>query len=387
MLRARLDEAEGTLRAIRSGEVDALVVASDDGPRVYTLEGAEHSYRVLIESMSEGALILSADAMIIYANRRFGRMLRRPLTRLTGHSFRDLLSESDRKTLRSHMSRASKSAHTLQVLFHVTSGLQLPAQISIARLASNGSGGPAFSMVVTDLTDALTSERALRSLSRRLLQAQEDDRKRLADDLHDRATQGLSALLIRLQLLARNLPPRAKALQRELAEISDQVGKTAETVEGISRTLRPSVLNVLGLVPAARAAIGEFIARTGLHTTLTTPPGPLPLSSQSKLVLYRVLEETLSNVEMHAHATTVTVRLMQRPTFVALVVRDDGEGFNQAHRRAGGREKQGIGLIGLRERAAFVGGTLTVTSAPGAGTRVEARIPILRLSPHRQRGR
>src|SRR5688572_15928487 len=204
-LRARLDEAEETLRAIRSGGVDALVVAGQEGPRVFTLEGAEHAYRVLIESMNEGALMLSAGALILYANRRFARMLKRPLARVIGHSFLRFLSMADQEALRPVLQRTAKPAATVQVLLRATGRVQIPAQISIRRLARTGSDGATLSMVVTDMTEARRSERTLRSLSHSLLRAQEADRRRLAVELHDRASQRLGVLLLLLRLLSSNL--------------------------------------------------------------------------------------------------------------------------------------------------------------------------------------
>jgi signal transduction histidine kinase len=262
------------------------------------------------------------------------------------------------------------------VLLHATDNVQIPAQISVRRPAKNGSGSAAVSMVVTDMTEARRSERMLRSLSHSLLQAQEADRRRLAVELHDRASQNLGALLIRLRLLAGNLPARAKALRGEVAEISELVGKTADVVEDISRNLRPSVLEILGLVPALRVAIAEFVKRTGLAVTLACARLPARLSAEGELVLYRILEEALKNVGKHADARNVTVNLRQKGAVFELVIRDDGVGFHSDHPRARRKKKEGMGLIGLRERAAYVGGALRIKSTRRAGTEIEACIPL-----------
>lgn len=149
-LRARLADAEETLRAIRSGEVDAVVVAGKHGPQVFTLQGAEHAYRVLIESMNEGALTLTADKMILYANQRFARMVKCPLEQVMGSSFRRFLSAEDRATLRALLKRADKSGSKIQVLLIAGDGSQMPAQISIRPLARNGFNRATIGMVVTD---------------------------------------------------------------------------------------------------------------------------------------------------------------------------------------------------------------------------------------------
>src|SRR5438093_7317051 len=127
-LRARLVAAEETLRAIRSGEVDAVVVAGKQGPQVFTLEGTEHAYRVLIESMNEGALTLTADKTILYANLCFARLVKCPLEQVAGSSFRRFLSAEDRATLRPLMKRVPKSGAKIQVLLHAGDGSRMPVQ-------------------------------------------------------------------------------------------------------------------------------------------------------------------------------------------------------------------------------------------------------------------
>jgi len=375
-LRARLDQAESTLHAIRSGGVDALVVTTHGGPRIYTLEGAEHTYRLLIESMNEGALMLSADTVILYSNRRFARMIKRPLARVTGHLLREFLLETDQEALSPLLKRGTQSTSTVQVLLVATDREQIPAQISVRRLGRNGADGPVFCVVVTDMTEARRNERLLRGLSQALLQAQEDDRGRLAVELHDRASQNLGAVLMRLHSLAGRLPQSPKSLKGEVAAIGELVGGTADVVEEISRNLRPSVLEILGLVPALRAVIGAFVKRTGLDVSLECAGVPERLSAEAELVLYRILEEALRNVEKHAGARNATVHLRQRGASVELVIGDDGIGFDSARPTAGTRGKDGVGLIGLRERAASVGGSLRIKSTRGAGTVIEAHLPL-----------
>src|SRR5207245_7682805 len=121
-LRARLAEAEETLRAIRSGEVDAVVVVGKDGPQIFTLEGAEHAYRVLIESMNEGALTLTAKGLILYANQGFARMVKRPLEQVLGSSFHRLLSAADQAALRPLLKRTAESGSKIQALLHAGGG-------------------------------------------------------------------------------------------------------------------------------------------------------------------------------------------------------------------------------------------------------------------------
>jgi PAS domain S-box-containing protein len=374
-LTTRLADAEEALRAIRTGEVDALVVAGKNGSQVFTLQGAEHEYRVLIESMNEGALTLTADKTILYANQCFARMVKCPLEQVTGTSFRRFLSEEDRATLRPLMKRPGKSGSKIQVSLRAGNGSQMPAQISIRPLARNGANRATVSMVVTDLTAARRNEEMLRALTRRLVQAQEAERGRVALELHDHITQLLCAVLVRSQALADKLSARDGPSKREAIKLREMLGQTAEEVERISRNLRPSVLDELGLVFVLRDTSAEFTERTGVSVKLACAPLAARLSADTELTLFRIFQEVLKNVERHASARHVTVHLTQTGNFVQMAVHDDGIGFDPAHYPARRNGKGGLGLLGMRERAAYVGGALKVKSVGRAGTEIEVRIP------------
>jgi len=380
-LRARLLEAKETLRVIQSGGVDALVVAGKHGPRVYTLEGADHAYRVLIESMSEGALTLTAGAVILYANQRFAKMLKRPLERIMGSPFQRLVSAEDRAALRALLKRRGTSDSRLQVSLQVSDGTRKPAQISIRPLSQNGSRGARLGMVVTDMTETVRSQEMLRVLSHRLVQAQESERGRVAFELTDNITQSLVVILFRLQKLVDKMPADAWPSRGEVVMLSEQLSGIAQEVELLSRSLRPSVLRNLGLVAAMRASSEEWEQRTGVPVKLAlTKLNPLP-PPEIKLALYRIFEEALRNVEKHARARLVTVRLTQQGAFAQLAIKDDGIGFDPDHLRAKRKGADGLGLPRMRERAGFMGAALTIKSAPHAGTEVKVRISLPQERP------
>ena len=374
-LRARLADAEETLRAIRRGEVDAVVVAGKQGPQVFTLRGAEHAYRVLIESMNEGALTLTTDAVILYANQRFTQMVQLPLERVMGRSFRHFLSTEDRATLRPLLKRTDQSGSKIQVRLKAADGSQMPVQISIRSLAKNGFNRAAIGLVVTDMTEARRNEEMLRALTHRVVQVQEAERGRVALELHDNITQLLCGTLFRCQALEEKLSARHRPLKREAGRLRQMLSRTAEEVERISRNLRPSVLHQLGLVAALRAASTEFADRTGVSVKLACARLTARLPADAELTLYRILQEALRNVEQHARARHVTVRLRLR-TFVQLAINDDGIGFDPDHHPARRSGPGGLGLLGMRERATYVGGVLQVKSQRGAGTKIEVRIPL-----------
>jgi PAS domain S-box-containing protein len=375
-LATRLADVEETLRAIRGGEVDAVVVAGKGGSQVFTLQGAEHAYRVLIESMNEGALTLKTDKMILYANQCFARMVKCPLEQVTGTSFRRFLSAEDRATLRRLMKRVTKSGAKIQVFLHAGDGSQLPVQISIRPLAGKGINRAAIGMVVTDMTAARRNEQLLRALTHRVVQVQETERGRVALELHDHITQLLCAVLVRSQVLADGLSSRDGPSKRAAMKLREMLGQTAEEVERISRALRPSVLDELGLDAVMRDTSTEFAERTGVTVKLACVQLSARLPADTELSLYRILQEALRNVEQHARARHVTVCLTQQGKFVQLAINDDGIGFDPDHQRTRRKGNGSLGLLSMRERAAYMGGDLKVKSARRAGTEIEVRIPL-----------
>ncbi len=375
-LRAHLAEAQETLRAILSGEADAVVVAGKQGNQVFTLEGAGHAYRVLIESMNEGALTLTADKTILYANQCFAGMVKCPLEQLIGSSLRRFLSDEDRATLRPLMKLARKSGCKIQVFLNASDGSQIPVQISIRPLAKNGFPTANFGMVVTDMTEARRTEELLRALTHRVVQVQEAERRRVALELHDNITQLLCAILVRCHTLADTLSASDAPARGEAVKLRELLGHAAGEVERISRNLRPSVLHDLGLVEVLRDATTEFTARTGVALKLDCPPLTKRLPAGTELTLYRILQEALKNVAKHARARNVTVCLRRQGAFIQLVIQDDGIGFDPDHYPAGRKGKGGLGLLSMRERAVYVGGSLKIKSTRRAGTEIEVRIPL-----------
>ena len=208
-------------------------------------------------------------------------------------------------------------------------------------------------------------EQERRESGRAVLRAQEVERSRIAQDLHDEVNQALTAILLRLSATISDAPP---ALQEELRETQALSTQAMEELLTLARTLRPTALDDHGLVPALASQVANFGERTGIKTTFHRH-GDLPeLSDEEQLVLYRVTQESLSNVVQHSGASTVRVELSSVGRTV-LRVRDDGCGFKIANGRGSSRNR--LGVSGMRERALLVGGRLNVFSAPGEGTTIE----------------
>jgi signal transduction histidine kinase len=225
------------------------------------------------------------------------------------------------------------------------------------------------------MTEARRNEEMLRALTHRVVRAQEIERRRVALELHDNITQYLCAGLLHSQALADGLLARDEPVRREAMKLCEIFGKAAEEVERVSRNLRPNVLDQLGLIAALRATSSEFAHRTGVSVKLACAQLTARLPADTELTLYHILQEALRNVEKHARARHVTVRLRQRP-FVQLAIIDDGIGFDPDRYAARRQERGGLGLLSMRERASYVGGAFTIKSVRGTGTKIEVLVPL-----------
>jgi two-component system sensor histidine kinase UhpB len=205
-------------------------------------------------------------------------------------------------------------------------------------------------------------EHERRESGRAVLRAQEVERSRIAQDLHDEVNQALTAILLRLSATIQTAPP---GLQEELRESQALVTQAMEELLHLARQLRPTALDDHGLVPALASQVANFGDRTGIRANFRRHGAVPKLSDEEQLVIYRVTQESLSNVAQHAGARHVDVEL----SFVGrtvLRVRDDGEGF-----RVNGSGRTRLGVSGMRERALLVGGHLSIFSEPGDGTTIE----------------
>jgi two-component system sensor histidine kinase UhpB len=236
--------------------------------------------------------------------------------------------------------------------------------------------------IATDITDRRRAEQDLKmyadqlqSLSRRLVEAQENYRRELSRELHDRVGQNLTALNINLDIVLNSLPTSLKpTLGLRLTDSLALVHSTADAVEDVMSELRPPMLDDYGLTAALQWLSKEFTHRTGIGVALRDSGQLERMASATEIALYRIAQEALTNIAKYAQAKHVDVIVTDSPESLSLTVIDDGIGFDSAgmDRLA---TKAGWGIIGMRERAQAVGGTLTVESAPDKGTRVIVILP------------
>ncbi len=206
-----------------------------------------------------------------------------------------------------------------------------------------------------------------RQAGKLVIRAQEEERRRVARDLHDEVNQALTAILLRLEALSHDVPAEQFDEVVELKAIATQA---MDELLALARQLRPTVLDDHGLLPALQAQVRGFEESTGVPASLVASGDPAALDDEKQTAVYRVAQEALSNVGRHGAAHLVELELTTSGPAVELHIRDDGRGFDPVAAR-----QSGFGLEGMAERARLIGGELDLRSAPGAGTEITLRVP------------
>jgi PAS domain S-box-containing protein len=223
----------------------------------------------------------------------------------------------------------------------------------------------------------------LRRLSHQILQAQEEERKRISRELHDKIAQALVSVNFHLEELTRGREGKPGSLRKKIARTQHLVQKSMGVVHLFARELRPPALDDLGLIPALHGLLKEFTKRTGIPAKLSAFAAIERLNIDKRTVLYRVAHEALNNVGRHARASRVEVSLEKLPESISMKIKDDGKSFDVESVLHANRGRR-LGLLGMRERLEMVGGNFVVQSAPGKGTVVWARFPAGKARALRQ---
>ena len=230
--------------------------------------------------------------------------------------------------------------------------------------------------MILDIDKRKKAEDANKHLARRLLCAQEEERIRIARDLHDELGQDLSTLQFSLNKLKTSLPNVCDTQKRMIDNIASSIEKTGDKVRKISSDLRPSMLDHLGLIIALESYIFSFMEHNPLTRVDFQVMGyKKRLKAEVEIVLYRVTQEALNNIRRHAGASTVKIMLTLTYPQVILIIGDNGTGFSQ-NQNSGNNGGNAIGILGMKERIDSLGGMFTLHSALGKGTTIRAEIPV-----------
>jgi signal transduction histidine kinase len=234
------------------------------------------------------------------------------------------------------------------------------------------------------LAQSRLMQEQLRMLSRQLLLAQEEERKKISRELHDVIAQTLTSINVQLTTLKNKSSLSTKGLERSIARTQRLVLHSVNIVHQFARELRPTVLDDLGLVAALHTFMKQFGAQTGIRVHLSAFAAVKHVNSDIRTVLYRIAQEALNNVARHAQATQADVSIQKLNRTVIMTITDNGKGFQKENLLHANKRKR-LGLLGMRERVEMVGGKLTVTSTPGNGTSLRAQVPLIGQRPVKKR--
>jgi signal transduction histidine kinase len=219
------------------------------------------------------------------------------------------------------------------------------------------------------------SHQRLRNLSAHLQTVREEERKGLAREIHDELGQALTLLKLHLSLLRTDLPPQSMEADTKIGNMLALIDATIRSVKRMITDLRPRLLDDLGLTAAIEWQVEEFQKRTGIRCVLTIVPDEITVDPDRSTAIFRIFQETLTNIVRHAGATAVDIRLTDAGGNIELCVEDNGIGVSEQQVN----DHRSFGLIGIRERASYWGGTVTIAGIPNRGTRITVRFPRQRM--------
>ena len=342
------------------------------------LQESEEKYKTLTENSLTG-IFIHQNGRFVFVNDKFAKMHGYKPGELLRKSHLLLVHPDERKTLKEYA-------------FKRLRGKPVPQQYEIQRIKKDGKtmwcemranlvryrGAPAIMGNVIDITERKLAESAmkkseeqLRNLTTYLQKVGEIERISIAREIHDELGEGLTVLKLDLSWLRKRLPENQLELRAKTDAMSQLIDRTIQTVKKISTNLRPGLLDDLGLAAAVEWQAEDFQKRTGIKSKVRIDPADINLDRDRNTAIYRIFQETLTNVSRHAHATKVNVTLQQRDGQIELKVHDNGRGITEEQLA----NPKSFGLIGIRERVKIFGGKHILKGVPGKGTTLTVRIP------------
>lgn len=337
------------------------------------LEAAHVRLQATYEHAPIGIVEVDGHGNIARVNQWFTHTLGLAPEQLVGRPLRELECEeaTPPPSMRAVSGKPVEPATAVRAL---QSNGSRPVWVEVRETQIRAAGAPEIGILVfRDLTPQLQAEAERIALRRQLIASQESERRRIARELHDETGQYVTALRLLLDSLTEAIPPDSPASARleQLHELSDRLG---EQLHRVALELRPAVLDDRGLLAAVSSYFEEWCERVGVRGDLHSRMSETRLPGEVETTLYRTIQESLTNVARHAAATHVTLILEQREGLVQVVIEDNGVGLPE--RNHNGNNRGGLGLAGMRERLALLGGSLQVESSAGGGTTIFARIPL-----------
>jgi PAS domain S-box-containing protein len=337
----------------------------------------------IIQSAMDAVITIDDAQRIVLFNPAAEAMFGIPATQAMGTLLTELMPERFRVAHRGHVSRFGRTGVTERAMggnsaiYGVrAAGKEFPIEASISQLAQGGQ--KLYTVILRDITrrkhaeqELNESHRRLRELSASLQRAREDEKTRIARELHDDLGQRLTALKMDVATLQDDIPDDLASLRHTAEGMNHLIDSTVAAVRRIAADLRPVMLDDLGLASAVEWLTSEFTRRHGIKTILAVSDEDVEFDHAAATAIYRLVQEALTNVARHAQASEVTVALHHESTQDIVTVSDNGKGMGPEDEGKAGS----FGLLGMKERAHLLGGTMTIASKPSEGTTIRIIIP------------
>jgi PAS domain S-box-containing protein len=373
-LKSRLEETEETLRAIRQYMVDAFVITRANGTQVLTLSGADFPYRLMVESMNEGAVTLIPDGTIFYCNPRFSEMVDIDSEKLIGIRFQDLILLEHQKAFEELFTSTGRHGSRGEFCLKTAAGNCIPVQLSIYELDGDTKTG--ISILATDMTERVQAEEKIRSLASQVTIAEQEERQRISQILHDDLQQRLFAIKTQLAFLMNDMDQdkSVSSLQEQLRQIQRWLSDVIGITRSLSVDLGPVIMQGEGLVEAILWLSAQMKDRYGLQVHLDTKHSLDQLDGQMRVLLFQTIRELCFNVVKHAGTASVRISLEKIDQHGRITISDAGRGFDVA--AVMNDSKTAHGLLVIQDRLSLMGCTIEITSGPGKGTQIIIETPL-----------
>jgi PAS domain S-box-containing protein len=358
-----------------------------DGPPMFTVfihdisqrRRAEEQIRLLayaVQSARDLICITDGENRFTFVNQSFVKAYGHSQEEVLGRKPDFLYSPKNPPGLCEHIFRQTLGGSwTGELLNCRKDGTEFQISLSTSEIKNSEGRTIGLIGVARDITERKRAEEELRRLPRRIIEAQEAERLRVARELHDGVNQLIASAKMRLRKVEDGVVSLNPAAREILARCSRLLVQALEENRRIAHNLRPSDLDEFGLAAASRNFCKELQSRTKLEVKYNIARIDQRLAPALELNLFRIMQEAVNNIEKHAHAREVRLRIAFHGDSIVLKIQDDGRGFDSKRGKAGKGKWRGIGLTNMRERAEFLGGTCTVESAPKRGTTITVRVP------------
>lgn len=342
------------------------------------VELSRKRYEELFDNASDAIWVHDLEGNITLANGACERLTGYPVSQLVGKNVREFLTEEAlalARQVRERLLQGDIVEHRYEQRLTKEDGSEAIMQVSTRLTLSNGKP-QAFQNLARDITAERRLQDNLQFYLREVLQAQEEERKRLARELHDDASQQILLLTHKVD----NLASRANSylpeeLKEELSELYEISQRTYQGIKHYAQALRPRILDDLGLVAALKWLAQEAREFSGVEVEVAIEATP-PLPPETQLVLFRIVQEALNNVQRHSGATRASVALKCHEDEVEVTITDNGTGFDLPKQLSEFARRGKLGLTGMEERARLIGGEIEVSSRKGGGTCISVRAPM-----------